>query len=178
VVSKVDGDSVYLTVAVPSNARIFVNDKPTTSAGRVREFVSRGLNPGSKYRFQIRAEIESASGQLLTESKTLVVQAGEREQVEFAFADQAQPIETAVTLNVPEDAEVYLAGNPTTAVGTNRTFRTSKLSPGQSWDNYEIQVRVGDQVKNKSIRLKAGDQLQLTFAFDDLAESRDLVAAR
>ncbi len=176
VVSRVDGDAVYLTVAVPTNAKVFVNNKATTSTGRVREFVSRGLKPGSSYKFEIRAELESVDGQVMSESKNLVVQAGAREQIQFAFADQAKPIETAVTLNVPEGAKVYLAGNPTSASGATRTFRTSKLVPGESWDDYEIEVRHGDQVKQKSIRVKAGDQLKLTFAFDDTTEASKLAA--
>lgn len=175
-VSEVSGDAVYLTVAVPSSAKVFVNGKETTSAGSVREFVSRGLKPNKTYRFEIKAEVEGVDGEMLVESKSVVVSAGEREQLDFAFVDQARPIQTAVTLNVPEDAQVLLAGNPTKATGTSRTFRTSQLSPGQSWDEYEIEVRVGDEVKRKSIRLIAGDNLQLTFAFEDAGV--DKLAAR
>jgi uncharacterized protein (TIGR03000 family) len=168
-------DAVYLTVAVPDDARVFVNGNATTSTGVVRQFVSRGLKSGKSYRFQLRAEMDAVDGQVLTEEKELVVTAGEQKQVQFAFAGSDSPIETAVTINVPQGAKVSLAGNPTKATGETRTFRTSQLKPGQVWDDYEIEVKVGEQVKRQSIRLIAGDKLELTFNFD---ESSDRLASR
>lgn len=170
--TQVDGDAVFLTVAVPGDAKVFVNGKPTTSTGAVRQFVSRGLEPGKSYRFQLRAELASTDGEVMIEEKSMVVTAGEREQVQFAFAESPRPIETAVTLNVPVGAQVTLAGNTTKATGETRTFRTSHLLPGQVWDDYEVEVKLGDEVKRQTVRLIAGDKLQLTFNFDDQAESR------
>lgn len=170
-----DGDAVYITVALPANAKIHVNGNPTTSTGSVRQFVSRGLTSGKSYRFNVRAEVESANGQLLSEEKELVVTAGQREQVQFAFATDVQPIETALTLNVPDDAQVTLAGNDTKMRGTARTFRTSQLRPGDVWDDYEVEVRVGEQIKRQNVRLIAGDKLELSFNFD---ESEERLAAR
>ncbi len=167
--AKPSDDAVYLTVAVPSDAKIFVNGNATDSTGAVRQFVSRGLKSGKSYRFEIRAELEGADGQVISEEKSLVVTAGKREQVQFDFAETSVPIETAVTLDVPEGAQVTLAGNPTKATGTKRTYRTSQLKAGQIWDDYQIQVRLGDEVKNQSVRLIAGDKLHLTFSFDETA---------
>ena len=172
IASRVDGDAVYLTVAVPSTAKIFVNGKATTSTGSVREYVSRGLKPGSIYKFDIRAELEASDGQIIRDSRKLVVRAGDREQVQFAFAEQAKPIETAVTLNVPEGAQVFLSGNATKATGATRTFRTSKLKSGETWDDYQIEVHHEGQVKSRSVRLAAGDQLRLTFAFDEATSDK------
>jgi uncharacterized protein (TIGR03000 family) len=155
VASATENDEVFLTV--------------------VRQFVSRGLKPEKSYRFELRAELEATDGETIVESKTVVVTAGTRESIQFAFAGQDKTIQTALILNVPEGAEVELAGQTTTAVGETRTFRTSRLKPGEVWDNYEVQVRLGDEVKQKSIRLIAGDQLRLTFAFD---ESADRLASR
>lgn len=171
-VSTVDGDAVHLTVSVPSSAKIFVNGNPTTSTGAVREFVSRGLEPGKSYKFDVRAELEGVNGQQMVEDKTLVVTAGERENLQFAFAERATEIETAVTLNVPEGAKVLLSGRETAATGETRTFRTSQLMPGEVWDDYEVEVQLGDQSKKRTVRLLAGDQLQLTFAFDDEAAGK------
>ncbi|MEZ6137274.1 MAG: TIGR03000 domain-containing protein [Pirellulaceae bacterium] len=167
VVSNVENDSVYLTVSVPANAKVFVNGNATTSTGSVRQFVSHGLKAGKSYKFDVRAEVEGVDGKLMTEEKTVAVTSGQREQLQFAFAESKSAIETAITLNLPEGAEVSLAGNPTKAVGTQRTFRTSKLKPGQSWDDYEIEVKLGDQVKRQTVRLIAGDELELSFDFSD-----------
>ncbi len=164
-------DAVYLTVAVPNDAKIFVNNNATTSTGAVRKFVSRGLESGKEYRFQIRAEMTAADGKLLTEEKTLVVTAGQQEQVQFAFADSESPVETAITLNLPAGAKVLLAGNETNATGENRTYRTRRLKPGEFWDNYQIEVQYEGRVKTQSLRLIGGDSLQLTFDFNPTTDN-------
>lgn len=169
-VSNVAGDEVYLTVSVPSEAKVFVNGKQTKSTGAVRQFVSRGLAANKQYRFEIRAEIPSADGETMVEERELMVSAGDAENLAFAFTEYDKPIETALTLSVPEGATVTLAGNETRAVGDQRTYRTSQLKPGQIWDDYEVEVRLGDEVKRQSIRLIAGDRLQLSFNFDEANE--------
>ncbi len=164
--SNSSDDAVYLTVAVPSGAKVYVNENETNSTGVVRKFVSRGLQAGKQYRFQVRAEMADADGKLMTEEKSLVVSAGEEQQVQFAFAEQASRVETAITLNLPEGAKVTLAGNTTKATGESRTFRTSRLKSGEFWDEYDIEVEYEGEVKRQSIRLVGGDKLQLTFDFD------------
>lgn len=161
------GQSVQLAVSVPTDAKIFVNDNPTTSTGAVRQFVSHGLVAGKEYRFKIRAELASASGETLTEEKDVVVNAGSIKHIDFAFADHADAaIETAVTLNVPEGAEVRLAGSNTSIAGEARTYRTSRMKLGEVWDNYEIEVTHEGRTKRQSIRLIAGDRLEMTFDFN------------
>ncbi|MFK7738294.1 MAG: TIGR03000 domain-containing protein [Pirellulaceae bacterium] len=174
-VSNVAGDEVYLTVSVPSEAKVFVNGKETKSTGAVRQFVSRGLEANKQYRFEIRAEIPSVDGEKMVEERELMVSAGDAENLAFAFADYDKAIETALTLSVPEGATVTLAGNQTRAVGDQRTYRTSQLKPGQIWDDYEVEVKLGDEVKRQSIRLIAGDRLQLSFNFD---ESESMAAGK
>ena len=174
---RAEEDSVYLTVKVPGSAKVFVNENPTTSTGAVRQFVSRGLEEGKTYRFEIRAEITDSNGDIQTESKTVSVTAGEREQLEFAFSEVDTTLETSITLHVPEDAKVTLAGRSTKAIGSERTFRTQHLKPGQVWDDYEVEVRLGEQVKRQTVRLLAGDSLQLNFNFDE-DSTTDLVASR
>jgi uncharacterized protein (TIGR03000 family) len=167
--------SVHLTVAVPSDARIFVNGNETTSTGAVRQFVSHGLEAGKSYRFQLRAEIAAANGETLTEEKEVVATAGARQHVQFAFADSDAQVETAVTLNVPEGAQVRLAGSDTSITGNERTYRTSRMKAGEVWDNYEIEVAYEGRIKKQNIRLIAGDKLSLSFNFD---EDMNRVAAR
>ncbi len=172
---EASGDAVYLTVAVPADAKVFVNGNATSSTGAVRKFVSHGLKSGKDYKFQVRAEMTGSDGQVLSDEKTLVVSAGAQEQVQFAFENSQSTVETAVTLNLPEGAKVLLAGNETKATGLTRTFRTSRLKPGQQWDDYEIEVEYEGQVKRQNVRLIGGDRLQLTF---DFASSTDVIAAR
>ncbi len=163
-------DAVYLTVSVPSAAKVYVNDKLTTSTGSVRQFVSRGLLAGKSYKFEVRAELTTADGQVVTENKTVVVGAGADEQVQFAFNETKAPVNTSLTLNVPEGAKVTLAGNTTKASGSQRVFQSSHLQLGQAWDDYVVEVEHDGQVKRQSIRLIGGDQLELSFDFQPQAD--------
>ena len=172
--SNAAGDTVYLSVAVPSETKLFVNGKQTTSKGTLRQFVSRGLTAGKSYTFKIRAELGSADGENLVETKDVVVHAGSSESVAFDFDSSNKSIETALTLNVPDGAKVTLAGNNTKAIGDVRTYRTTNMKVGEVWDDYEVQVAFDGQVKKQAIRLIAGDNLELTFDFDQ----PDKLAAR
>lgn len=168
---KTDNDTVYLSVAVPTDAKVFVNDDATKSSGAVRKFVSHGLETGKQYRFVVRAELTGADGKLMTEEKTVLVSAGQQEDVQFAFSESKSPVETAITLNLPEGAKVLLAGNETNATGETRTYRTSRLKVGELWDDYEIEVQYDGKVKRQSVRLVGGDKLQLTFNFEQDASN-------
>lgn len=166
--SSSSNDSVRLNVSVPESAVVYVNDRKTTSTGEVRQFVSRGLESGKSYRFEVRAELND-NGNIISDTQTIVVTAGSQENVRFALKatpKAAAAVDTAVVLNVPEDAEVTLAGNATQVKGSTRVFKTSQLKSGEVWDDYVVQVKVGDQVKTQSIRLIAGDKLELSFDFD------------
>jgi uncharacterized protein (TIGR03000 family) len=168
-------DAVYLTVSVPSAAKVYVNDKLTSSTGTVRQFVSRGLAAGKNYKFEIRAELDTADGQTIKEEKSLVVSAGSDEQLQFAFAETNAKIQTSLTLNVPEGAKVTLAGNPTKATGSQRVFLSSQLKVGETWDDYSVEVELEGKVKRQAIRLIGGDQLALSFDFE---EPKDQLASK
>ena len=160
--------SALLTVSVPTNARVLVNGVPTRSTGDVRRYVSRNLNPGFSYTYEVTTEA-SINGQPVTQSKTVHLRAGE--EATLAFDMQAQEaVETALTLHVPTDAKVYLAGNETRGQGPVRTFRTTKLNGGKAWSQYVVRVTVvregEDLTKEETITLRAGDQTELTFDFD------------
>jgi|694.fasta_scaffold00058_87 uncharacterized protein (TIGR03000 family) len=162
-------DAVYLTVSVPGSTNLYVNGKLTTSTGSVRQFVSRGLVAGKSYKFDIRAELQSADGQTLTEQRSVVVTAGAREQLQIAFAESNVPVETTLTVNVPEGANVSLAGNPTKATGTQRSYQSNQLKAGEVWDKYEVQVELDGKIKRQEVRLIGGDSLELSFNFDEQA---------
>jgi uncharacterized protein (TIGR03000 family) len=161
-------DSALLTVNLPRDAKVLVNGIPTRSTGDMRRYVSRNLNPGFNYTYEVTAEA-MVNGKPVTQTKTVHLRAGD--QVQLAFDLQSQEsIETALTLHVPSDAKVLLAGNETRGSGPVRTFRTTKLDGGKTWARYTVQVTVlrgGENLtKEKTITLRAGDQTELTFDFD------------
>lgn len=162
---SVNQNEIHLNVAIPSDARLFVNGNATTSQGANRHFVSRGLEAGGSYKFEIRAE-RTVDGHLVEESKTLVLVAGRSEEIAFALAAPNAKAETVLTLNVPADAQVVLAGNTTKTSGESRTYRTKELTNGQVWEDYTIVVTHQGVTKEKTIRLIGGDELQVSFNFE------------
>jgi len=162
-----------INVSVPAEAKIYINDRETTTEGADRRYVSRGLKNGVRYAYEVRAELD---GQVQT--RVVSLQAGRSARIAFDFdsteprtASAAAAVKTRLTVNVPEDAKVNLAGTPTQSQGETRSFTTSKLSEGQSWKNYTITasiVRDGKTVtKQKTIELAAGEDREISFEFDD-----------
>ena len=160
--------SALLTVSVPPRARIYVNGVPTRSTGELRRYVSRDLAPGFAYTYEVKAET-MVDGVPVVSTKTVLLRAGD--QVDLAFDLKApERLETSLTVRVPPDARVFLAGNATQGSGAVRTFRTSQLRDGESWSEYAVRVvvdRDGEQLNRETtITLRAGDQQELTFHFD------------
>ncbi len=155
-----------LTVNVPGEARVYVNGVQTKSIGSERSYVSRGLQPGYSYTYEVRAEVER-NGQVVQETKTVNLHAGRTARVSFDLASAEAAPETTLTLHVPATAKVYLAGNETTSSGELREFKTAKLAPGQTWENYTIRVefeQAGQIVsREKTITLTAGDSQEFSF---------------
>jgi len=163
--SSIGHDEIQLNVLVPADARLFVNGNATTSQGTNRQFVSRRLEAGGAYKFDIRAE-RTVEGQVVEETKSVVLVAGKSQEVTFALAKPNAKAETVLTLNVPADAKVVLAGNSTKTIGEQRVYRTKELNNGQVWEDYTIVVTHNGVTKEKVIRLIGGDEMQVAFNFD------------
>lgn len=166
--SSLEAASALLSVQVPADARVRVNGIPTSSAGEYRRYVSRDLSPGFRYTYEVTAEVER-NGQPVTQTKTAHLRAGEEVALSFDLSSGAAR-ETALTLHVPGDAKVFLAGTETPGSGPIRTFRTTKLADGNAWSEYSVRVTVtrgGQQLeKEELITLHGGDRAELTFDFD------------
>ncbi len=78
------GNSGLLTVWVPHDARVIVNDYVTESTGSRRQFVSYGLEPGYSYTYEIRAQLVR-EGKILEDVRTVPLTAGEDTSVAFGF---------------------------------------------------------------------------------------------
>jgi uncharacterized protein (TIGR03000 family) len=169
-------DKGVLTVQVPANAKVIVNGLETTSRGSHRRYVSHGLKSGQSYRYEVRAIVQQ-DGEPVELTKTAVLRAGQIAALNFDFADEAKSL-TSLTLNVPEDAKVFLSGTPTQATGAVRRFSTSRLAQGENWGDYLVRVEVERSgqtlTKEKRITLSGGDQTELSFDFDqtELADAR------
>lgn len=171
-IRRADG---MLAVNVPQDAKIYVNGSATSSTGTDRQYVSRDLDRGFNYTYEVKAEVVR-DGKTIEQVKTVNLRAGQTAELAFDFPAAAS-VETALTVHVPADAKVFLAGNPTSAKGETRVFRTTGLSTGKAWDDYTVRVEFeqdGQIVKQeRTITLRAGEAQELSFT--DEAEK---VAAR
>jgi uncharacterized protein (TIGR03000 family) len=172
--TRVGRDAVMLSVWVPNDARIFVNGNTTTSTGSARNYISRGLQPGASYAYEVRAEVVR-DGKTVTETKQVTLVAGQRVNIEFGFEDDgvdnvAEAPRTTLTLNVPEDAKVFLSGKETHSKGTVREFSTTRLANGSQWNDYAIRVEIerdGQRLtKEQTVSLAAGETRQVSFDFE------------
>ena len=168
--------SAVINVTVPTEATVFVNNKETTSMGPSRSYVSNSLKPGQTYLYNFRVQFEE-NGQTVVKNEAIKLSAGDRVAISFAGNNDAQlavapaRAKTELTLSVPEDAKVYLAGSATSQRGALRTYATHRLNEGQSWDGYTIRVEVErngkTEVKEETVTIIGGEKYELAFNFDN-----------
>lgn len=79
-------NSGILTIYVPHDAVVYVNDKLTSTTGSSRSFVSFGLTSGNEYDYVIRAEV-TRDGQRYVETKVVTLKAGQKDAVSFTFSE-------------------------------------------------------------------------------------------
>ena len=171
-------NGTILTVVVPEDAKVYMNGQLTKTPGTHRQYISRGLQSGQRYTYEVQA-IVNRGGQALKDTQVVQVRAGQTAQVAFQFdrvrpaqMDQvAEAVRTTLTLQVPEDAKVVLAGNLTGAAGATRRYTTTGLAQGEKWEDYRVlvtAVRKGRTVtQERTIRLTGGESKLLHFQLDD-----------
>jgi uncharacterized protein (TIGR03000 family) len=153
-------------VNVPENAKVFVNDLPTSSMGSERHYVSRGLLRGRTYSYKLRVEFER-DGTPVVEDKLVRLQAGQATKLAFGGEEPAVQAATELKLHVPADAKVTLAGAATQQTGEVRTFASSHLKPGQKWDGYVVRVELEQDgktlVEERTLNIEGGQSYELAF---------------
>jgi uncharacterized protein (TIGR03000 family) len=160
-----------IRVNVPADAIVFVNDRPTTSTGAERNYVSRGLATGRTYAYQLRVEYLK-DGEKMVENKLVRLQAGQEIDLTFGSGEQLAADEAAttdLTLHVPAEATVTLAGAATHQTGEVRSYSTDALAAGQAWDGYVVRVQLerdGQTLsEEKTLKIVGGENYELTFDF-------------
>ena len=170
---RLPADAAMLVVELPESARVLVNGATTSATGRLRRYVSRGLESGLDYDFTV----QMIGADDVETTRIVSVRAGEVSSVSFfeeaadeAVADLSFPSEltTSLTLHVPAEAKVWLAGNATASSGETRVFATTSLREGDAWSRYEVKVvAVVDGVEveaSRLIDLDAGHSLELEMS--------------
>ncbi|MDO4574488.1 MAG: TIGR03000 domain-containing protein [Planctomycetia bacterium] len=77
-------NSGLLKIYVPIDAKVFVNDRETSTDGSIRSFVSYGLQKGNEYDYEVRAEVVR-NGQKYVETKVVTLTAGANQALAFGF---------------------------------------------------------------------------------------------
>lgn len=73
---------IVFSVRVPVDAKVFVNDRPTSSTGTLRSYAANGLLTGYQYGFTVRSE-RVVDGRVVSETQTLRLTPGQTGQLAF-----------------------------------------------------------------------------------------------
>ncbi|MCG8450970.1 MAG: TIGR03000 domain-containing protein, partial [Pirellulales bacterium] len=168
--------SAAIEVSLPTGAKVYVNDKETSSSGSTRNYISKGLSAGQTYAYRFRVEFER-DGEPVVENKSVRLQAGHKVALNFgATSDQPKlasaegMVQTKLKVSVPENALVFLAGMPTRQTGAKRSYATRRLKAGERWEGYTIRVELeqeGQQlVQQRTLEIEGGQSYELAFDFD------------
>jgi uncharacterized protein (TIGR03000 family) len=76
-------DAARIVVDVPADAKLFVDGQPTKSTASRRVLQSPGLEPGSKYSYLLRAELQR-DGRRYQQTKKVAVRAGQETTASFS----------------------------------------------------------------------------------------------
>jgi uncharacterized protein (TIGR03000 family) len=77
-----------LIIEVPENAKLFIDDQLMKSTTTERFFYTPALENGQKYFYDVRVEVMK-DGQKVTESKRVIVQAGDVRRESFRSMDKS-----------------------------------------------------------------------------------------
>ncbi len=78
--ASVDPTTAVIVVSLPADAKLTIDDQPTTSTSDHRVFVSPSLTAGKDFTYTLKAEI-AVNGKPTVVSKVVTVRAGEESQV-------------------------------------------------------------------------------------------------
>ena len=81
----------YLSVEVPADAEVWLEDTRTQQTGPVRQFVSPPLAPGGRYAYAVRARW-TEEGREVEQTQEVIVQPGERARVHFPTGPELEPL--------------------------------------------------------------------------------------
>lgn len=160
--------SAVLTMRVPQDAVVYVNDQRMKTPGIERRFVAKNLSFTRKNTYEIRV-VTSQNGEEVSQTKVIDLVPEQPALLAFDFNREVAPV-TSLTLRVPADAKVRLAGVDTQSGGDLRYFYTNTLAADQVWDDYQIEVQWEENgqtvVKRETVQLQAGQPLHFDFAAD------------
>jgi uncharacterized protein (TIGR03000 family) len=89
----------------------------------------------------------------------------------------APAVKTSLTIHVPAEAKISLAGVDTKQSGELRQFATTRLAAGQTWDGYKVVVEMNKNGQTlheeRTIKLIGGEAQELSINFDSTAVAKN-----
>jgi uncharacterized protein (TIGR03000 family) len=89
----------------------------------------------------------------------------------------APAVKTSLTIHVPAEAKISLAGVETKQSGDVRQFATTRLAAGQTWDGYKVVVEMeknGQTMhEERTIKLIGGEAQELSINFDSTSVAKN-----
>jgi uncharacterized protein (TIGR03000 family) len=80
-----------LIVTLPADAKLYVDDRPTTAISERRVFNTPGLADGQEYYYILRAEVVR-DGKMRSKTKRVLLHAGDAIETSFAELEELVPV--------------------------------------------------------------------------------------
>jgi uncharacterized protein (TIGR03000 family) len=76
-------NAVHLRLFVPEDAEVYFDGAKTTQTGKVREFVSPTLSPGSRYTYRISVRYTGPDGKQVNDARDIFVRPNDWFSIDF-----------------------------------------------------------------------------------------------
>jgi len=73
----------YLTVKVPADAKVLIDDHPTKATGEVRQFETPPLDPAKKYSYMVKAIFKGKDGKEVVVEEKVMITPGKKTEVDL-----------------------------------------------------------------------------------------------
>ncbi len=164
-----------VVVKLPADARLYVDGELASLTSDTRTFTTPQIQRDRDYFYTIRAET-TRDGQTVARSERITVRAGLMSRVDFgdlmgaaikSGPESAAPTPARITVQLPEDARLYVDDVAAPLTSATRSFETPNLEPGRAY-TYTIKaevVRNGQtRTDSRRVEFQAGKAVTVDFA--------------
>jgi len=145
-------NDALVSVKVPAEAKVFINDRSTPSTGEDREYISRNLQSGAHYNYTVRVEF-IRNGQKVSENKTVQLTAGQSANLDFTQGE--------ARVQTVANAKHYLIGQEMKVSGPVRELPATYLTTDSPWADDAIRAVIENdgqqQLREQIVSLKADE---------------------
>jgi uncharacterized protein (TIGR03000 family) len=161
------GAPAAVLVRLPADARLYANQRLTGLTSGERQFQTPELPAGQEFHYNFRMEVER-DGKAVSESRQVVVRAGEKIRVEFVDPSDTLAADRArVSVKLPADARLFVDGQLTDLASENRAFDSTKLEAEKEYFflvTAEVTRDGQKQAQTQRIVVRAGEKVRVDFS--------------